>query len=79
MSLVWVWKWVDDDCCLFLQMANTEEYIDGQLAGNLGEVLIRYSCMQIWILISKMSVLFEWHQYVWIAQVGGDTWNGEAS
>jgi small nuclear ribonucleoprotein F len=25
-----------------LQLANTEEYIDGNLAGNLGEVLIRY-------------------------------------
>lgn len=24
------------------QLANTEEYIDGALAGNLGEVLIRY-------------------------------------
>ena len=24
-----------------LQLANTEEYIDGALAGNLGEVLIR--------------------------------------
>ena len=26
---------------VYLQLANTEEYIDGQLAGNLGEVLIR--------------------------------------
>ena len=25
-----------------LNLANTEEYIDGVLAGNLGEVLIRY-------------------------------------
>mmetsp|Transcript_26144 Transcript_26144/g.36804 ORF Transcript_26144/g.36804 Transcript_26144/m.36804 type:complete len:86 (-) Transcript_26144:183-440(-) len=24
-----------------LQMANTEEYVDGKLCGNLGEVLIR--------------------------------------
>jgi small nuclear ribonucleoprotein F len=24
-----------------LQLASTEEYIDGQFAGNLGEVLIR--------------------------------------
>jgi small nuclear ribonucleoprotein F len=24
-----------------LQLANTEEFIDGELAGNLGEVLIR--------------------------------------
>ena len=24
-----------------LQLANTEEYIDGELTGNLGEVLIR--------------------------------------
>jgi hypothetical protein len=27
---------------LLLQLANTEEYIDGQFAGNLGEVLIRW-------------------------------------
>ena len=26
---------------LFLQLANTEEYIDGGCTGNLGEVLIR--------------------------------------
>jgi small nuclear ribonucleoprotein F len=26
---------------LFLQLADTEEFIDGQLSGNLGEVLIR--------------------------------------
>ena len=26
---------------VFHQLANTEEYIDGALAGNLGEVLIR--------------------------------------
>ena len=38
-------------CFLFLQLANTEEFIDGALTGNLGEVLIRlvvtvrlYSC-----------------------------------
>lgn len=24
------------------QLANTEEYVDGALAGHLGEVLIRY-------------------------------------
>lgn len=26
-----------------LQLANTEEYIDGSFTGNLGEVLIRYA------------------------------------
>ena len=26
---------------LFKQLADTEEYIDGELSGNLGEVLIR--------------------------------------
>lgn len=26
---------------IFLQLANTEEYIDGKNRGNLGEVLIR--------------------------------------
>ena len=36
-----------------IQIANTEEYIDGQLAGNLGEVLIRYgliSCSDVFII-----------------------------
>ncbi|KAH9496316.1 hypothetical protein Btru_010585 [Bulinus truncatus] len=32
---------VSVDGYMNLQLANTEEYIDGQLAGNLGEVLIR--------------------------------------
>ncbi len=27
-----------------LQLASTEEYIDGQFTGNLGEVLIRCVC-----------------------------------
>jgi len=27
--------------CYWLQLANTEEYIDGQFSGNLGEILIR--------------------------------------
>ena len=27
-----------------LQLANTEEFIEGQFTGNLGEVLIRYAC-----------------------------------
>ena len=29
------------DSYMNLQLANTEEFIDGELAGNLGEVLIR--------------------------------------
>eukprot|EP01032_Pedospumella_encystans_P012980 gene12980-14974_t len=29
------------DSYMNLQLADTEEYIDGQLSGNLGEVLIR--------------------------------------
>jgi small nuclear ribonucleoprotein F len=29
------------DSYMNLQLGNTEEYIDGQFAGNLGEVLIR--------------------------------------
>ena len=29
------------DAYMNLQLANCEEYIDGELAGNLGEVLIR--------------------------------------
>ena len=27
--------------CLFHKLANTEEYVDGALAGHLGEVLVR--------------------------------------
>ena len=30
------------DSYMNLQLASTEEYVDGQLTGNLGEVLIRY-------------------------------------
>ncbi|KAF3593378.1 hypothetical protein DY000_02027612, partial [Brassica cretica] len=29
------------DSYMNLQLGNTEEYIDGQLTGNLGEILIR--------------------------------------
>uniref|UniRef100_A0A7S0SJP6 Sm protein F n=1 Tax=Mantoniella antarctica TaxID=81844 RepID=A0A7S0SJP6_9CHLO len=32
---------VSTDAYMNLQLASTEEYIDGQFAGNLGEVLIR--------------------------------------
>ena len=32
---------VSTDAYMNLQLANTEEYIDGAFAGNLGEVLIR--------------------------------------
>lgn len=32
---------VSVDGYMNLQLANTEEYIDGALAGNLGEVLLR--------------------------------------
>uniref|UniRef100_A0A0E0JWA0 Sm protein F n=1 Tax=Oryza punctata TaxID=4537 RepID=A0A0E0JWA0_ORYPU len=37
-------KWgylVSVDSYMNLQLANTEEYIDGQFSGNLGEILIR--------------------------------------
>ncbi|GAV59577.1 LSM domain-containing protein [Cephalotus follicularis] len=30
------------DSYMNLQLGNTEEYIDGQFTGNLGEILIRY-------------------------------------
>jgi hypothetical protein len=33
------------DSYMNLQLANTEEYIDGQFTGNLGEVLIR--CVRV--------------------------------
>jgi small nuclear ribonucleoprotein F len=32
---------VSTDSYMNLQLANTEEYVDGQFTGNLGEVLIR--------------------------------------
>uniref|UniRef100_A0A0E0MHU1 Sm protein F n=1 Tax=Oryza punctata TaxID=4537 RepID=A0A0E0MHU1_ORYPU len=32
---------VSVDSYMNLQLANTEEYIDGQFSGNLGEILIR--------------------------------------
>ncbi|MCL7025374.1 hypothetical protein MKW94_018803 [Papaver nudicaule] len=32
---------VSVDSYMNLQLANTEEYIDGQFTGNLGEILIR--------------------------------------
>lgn len=32
---------VSVDAYMNLQLANTEEWVDGKLAGNLGEVLIR--------------------------------------
>ena len=32
---------VSTDAYMNLQLASTEEYIDGQMTGNLGEVLIR--------------------------------------
>ena len=35
---------VSVDAYMNLQLANTEEYIEGNLAGNLGEVLIRFAC-----------------------------------
>ena len=43
-----------------MQLANTEEFIDGQLAGNLGEVLIRYvSSEHLWqIIIISRSMLY---------------------
>ncbi|CAH3112187.1 unnamed protein product [Pocillopora meandrina] len=39
--LVSVDGYMNVQCFLFLQLANTEEFIDGALTGNLGEVLIR--------------------------------------
>ena len=36
---------VSVDAYMNLQLANTEEYIEGNLAGNLGEVLIRCACI----------------------------------
>lgn len=36
---------VSVDAYMNLQLANTEEFIEGQFTGNLGEVLIRYVYM----------------------------------
>lgn len=38
---------VSTDNYMNVQLANTEEYVEGQLAGNLGEVLIR------WVKVEK--------------------------
>lgn len=38
---------VSTDNYMNVQLANTEEYVEGQLAGNLGEVLIR------WVKVGK--------------------------
>ena len=35
---------VSTDAYMNLQLANTEEFIDGTFTGNLGEVLIRCVC-----------------------------------
>lgn len=54
----WFWFWKYDlnlcayilvmkDLVILFQLANTEEYVDGMLAGNLGEVLIRYALIDI--------------------------------
>uniref|UniRef100_A0AAZ3PPY4 Sm protein F n=1 Tax=Oncorhynchus tshawytscha TaxID=74940 RepID=A0AAZ3PPY4_ONCTS len=36
---------VSVDSYMNMQLANTEEYVDGALAGHLGEVLVRISTM----------------------------------
>ncbi|MQL79822.1 hypothetical protein Taro_012239 [Colocasia esculenta] len=36
---------VSVDSYMNLQLANTEEYIEGQFTGNLGEILIRSLCL----------------------------------
>lgn len=33
-----------------MQLASTQEYIDGQFTGNLGEVLIRYVASELHLL-----------------------------
>ena len=39
---------------LSFQLANTEEYVDGALAGHLGEVLVRY-VVHLLIFIPKLD------------------------
>lgn len=41
------------DAYMNLQLANTEEYIDGQFTGNLGEVLIRWVLL---LLLHRQAV-----------------------
>ena len=38
---------VSTDAYMNLQLANTEEFIDGKFAGNLGEVFIRYASVSV--------------------------------
>ncbi len=51
-------------CCLLspLQLANTEEFIDGELAGNLGEVLIRQANAYIHSFISNVPRFLGMHE-----------------
>lgn len=42
----------DCNTCLYFQLANTEEYIDGALTGNLGETLIRWVFCLIYIVVA---------------------------
>lgn len=44
------------------QLGNTEEYIDGQFTGNLGEILIRYIEGSFWFLSSyAIEICVCWH------------------
>ena len=38
-----------------MQLASTEEYIDGQFTGNLGEVLIRYIYVMVVVVVVHMT------------------------
>ena len=51
---------VSTDNYMNVQLANTEEYIDGQLAGNLGEVLIRFDTCSSQALASLRPILMKW-------------------
>lgn len=39
------------------KLANTEEYIDGNRTGNLGEVLIRFVCV-VYFNIKETGIVF---------------------
>uniref|UniRef100_A0A3B4UV61 Sm protein F n=1 Tax=Seriola dumerili TaxID=41447 RepID=A0A3B4UV61_SERDU len=47
---------VSVDGYMNMQLANTEEYVDGALAGHLGEVLIRYVLISIHLYYATRQV-----------------------
>lgn len=50
-DVVWAEPW-------WVQLASTEEFIDGQFTGNLGEILIRYAYNYLCFAIARLLLGF---------------------